>query len=87
MLPPIFNRAGFFDYSAEIIAHSDRYKEEFNLATYAKSIIDNLLTPGFDVYDQPKISNALQFIYADLGKPSKERADGIVSIGSVWYLR
>lgn len=73
VLPPIFDRAGFFDYSAEIIANSDRYKEEFNLATYAKSIIDNLLTPGFDVYDQPKIANALVFIYADLGEPSKER--------------
>jgi hypothetical protein len=72
LLPPIFNRAGFFDYSAETIANSDRYKEVFNLTTYAKSIIDNLLTPGFDVYDQPKISNALQFIYNDLGTPSKE---------------
>jgi hypothetical protein len=73
LLPPIFNRAGFFDYSAEIIANKDRYGSAFNLATYAKSIIDNLLTPGFDVYDQPKISNALQFIYDDLGTPSKEQ--------------
>jgi hypothetical protein len=73
LLPPIFNRAGFFDYSAEIIANKDRYESAFNLGTYAKSIIDNLLTPGFDVYDQPKISNALQFIYDDLGTPSKEQ--------------
>jgi hypothetical protein len=73
VLSPIFDRAGFFDYSAEIIAHSDRYKQVFNLSTYAKSIVDNLLTPGFDVYDQPKISNALQFVYEDLGQPSKEQ--------------
>ena len=72
VLPPVFDRAGFFDYSAEIIAHSDQYREAFSLSTYAKSIIDNLLTPGFDIYDQPKISNELQFIYGDLGKPSKE---------------
>jgi hypothetical protein len=72
VLPPIFDRAGFFDYSAEIIAHRDIYREVFNLSTYARSIIDNLLTPGFDVYDQPKISNALQFVYDDLGAPSKE---------------
>ncbi len=72
VLPPIFDRAGFFDYSAEIIAHTDIYKGVFNLSTYARSIIDNLLTPGFDVYDQPKISNALQFVYEDLGVPSKE---------------
>jgi len=72
VLPPIFDRAGFFDYSAEIIAHADLYKEVFNLSTYAKSIVDNLLTPGFDVYDQPKIANTLQFVYEDSGVPSKE---------------
>jgi hypothetical protein len=71
VLPPIFDRAGFFDYSAEIIAHADIYKEVFNLSTYAKSIVDNLLTPGFDVYDQPKISNTLHFVYDDSGVPSK----------------
>jgi hypothetical protein len=73
VLPPIFDRAGFFDYSAEIIANRDRYKEVFNFSSYARSIVDNLLTPGFDVYDQPKISNALQFVYEDLGAPSKEQ--------------
>jgi hypothetical protein len=72
VLPPIFDRAGYFDYSAEIIAHADVYKDVFSLSTYAKSIIDNLLTPGFDVYDQPKVSNTLMFVYADMGKPSKE---------------
>jgi len=72
ILPPIFDRAGFFDYSAEIIAHREQYKTVFNLSSYVKSIVDNLLTPGFDVYDQPKLGNALQFIYEDLGTPSKE---------------
>jgi hypothetical protein len=72
VLPPIFDRAGFFDYSAEIIAHKEQYKDVFNWSSYGKSIVDNLLTPGFDVYDWPKLSNALQFIYQDLGKPSKE---------------
>ena len=72
LLPPIAARAGFFDYSAEIIAHREQYATVFNLSSYAKSIIDNLLTPGFDVYDQPKISNALRFVYDGLGTPSKE---------------
>ena len=72
VLPPIFDRAGYFDYSAEIIAHADVYKDVFNLSTYAKSIIDNLLTPGFDIYDQPRTSNALVFVWAGLGVPSKE---------------
>ena len=43
----------------------------FSLSTYAKSIIDNLLTPGFDIFDQPKISNAIIFVYTDIGAPSK----------------
>ena len=71
VLPPIFDRAGFFDYSAEIIAHREQYKDVFRWSSYAKSIVDNLLTPGFDVYDWPKLSNALQFVYQDLGVPSK----------------
>jgi hypothetical protein len=71
VLPPIFARAGFFDFSAEIIAHADVYKDVFSFSTYAKSIIDNLLTPGFDVYDQPKVGNTLEFVYWDMGVPSK----------------
>jgi hypothetical protein len=71
VVPALAARAGFFDFSAEIIAHRDEYASVINLSSYAKSIVDNLLTPGFDVYDQPKISNALQFVYEDLGSPSK----------------
>jgi hypothetical protein len=73
LLPPVLSRAGFFDFSAEIIAHRDEYAGVLNLSTYAKSIVDNVLTPGFDVYDQPKISNAMRFTYEGLGTPSKER--------------
>jgi hypothetical protein len=72
VVPLVAARAGFFDFSAEIIAHKDEYASVINLSSYAKSIVDNLLTPGFDVYDQPKISNALQFVYNGWGSPSKE---------------
>jgi hypothetical protein len=72
VVPLIADRIGYFDYSAEIIAHRDEYASVINLSSYAKSIVDNLMTPGFDVYDQPKISNALQFVYDGLGSPSKE---------------
>jgi hypothetical protein len=43
-----------------------------NLPAYFKSIVDNDLTPGFDVYDQPKTATALQFVYRGWGVPSKE---------------
>lgn len=72
VVPLIADRIGFFDYSAEIIAHRYEYASVINVSAYAKSIVDNLLTPGFDVYDQPKISNALQFVYNGLGSPSKD---------------
>ena len=72
VVPLMADRAGYFDYSAEIIAHKDEYASVLNLSSYGKSIVDNVLTPGFDVYDQPKISNALQFVYYDMGSPSKE---------------
>jgi len=75
ILPPIFARAGFFDFAAEVIAHRQEYSSIFTPATYFKSIVDNLLTPGFDVYDQPKIGNSLKFVYDSMGDPSKEVAE------------
>ena len=70
----IFSRVGFLDFSAEIIAHSEKYAEIFNAKYYSKSIVDNLLTPGFDVYDTPKVSTALIFKYLQYndGIPSKK---------------
>lgn len=74
LVPPIAARAGFFDFSAEIIAHRDQYRGLFTLGTYGRSIVDNILTPGFDLYDQPKIANALQFVYRGWGTPSKAQS-------------
>jgi hypothetical protein len=71
VLPPVLARAGFFDFSAEIIAHRDKYSTIINLPAYGRSIVDNLLTPGFDIFDQPKMSNALRFVYMGSGPPSK----------------
>lgn len=71
LLPPIFARAGFLDFSAEIIAHRAQYREVIGFDYYGRSILDNLLTPGFDVFDSPKAANALQFIYQSWGTPSK----------------
>lgn len=71
LITPVVSRAGYFDFSAEVIAHRDEYRSVLNLASYGRSFIDNILTPGFDLFDQPKISNALQFTYRDWGEPSK----------------
>jgi hypothetical protein len=70
-LPTVLARVGYFDFSAELIAHHAEYRSVINLPVYGESIVDNILTPGFDVYDMPKVANALQFIYMDYGTPSK----------------
>ena len=71
LLSKTFDRIGYFDYSAEIIANRMHYAEIFNLEFYIKSAVDNILTPGFDIFDQPRVENALMFIYGNLGIPSK----------------
>ena len=75
LLAPMFARAGYFDFSAELIANHQRYRSVINIPAYERSIIDNLLTPGFDVFDQPKVSNSLHFVYEELGTPSKKLVD------------
>ncbi len=66
-------RAGYFDYSAEIIAHSDKYSTMFTVGNYFKSIIDNVLSPGFDVFDQPTITASLKYVYSsNLGVLSRK---------------
>lgn len=73
------SRAGYFDFSAEIIANSDHYAGTFTVGNYFKSIVDNLLTPGFEVFDQPKLSNSLKYAYSNsLGDASKSNeTDGV----------
>ncbi len=71
-LGQIFSRMGYFDFSAEAIANSEHYSGLFTAENYLKSIVDNILTPGFDLFDQPLISNSLKYHNADLGNPSKK---------------
>lgn len=62
----IASRAGFFDFTAEIMAHKKNYESIFTFSNYYKSIIDNVLTPGFDIYDIPKTSLSLMYKYKPL---------------------
>jgi hypothetical protein len=66
-----FSRAGYFDYTSELIAHKDKYKNVFTLQNYFESIIDNILSPGFDLFDQPMLSNTLKYTEGNLGSISK----------------
>jgi hypothetical protein len=71
-LGAVMARAGFFDFSAELMANRDLYSPVVNVGAYSRSIIDNVLTPGFDLYDQPKIANSIAFVYRGWGEPSKK---------------
>lgn len=69
----ITERIGFLDFSAEIIAHEKQYESVLSPTFYAKSLVDNLFTPGFDIFDTPRVSNALNFIYNKRGNISKQK--------------
>lgn len=71
-LVPIFDRIGFLDYATEIVTQKERYSVVINTGYYFQSIIDNVLTPGFNVFGTPKASNALIFIYENKGTPTHE---------------
>jgi hypothetical protein len=75
VLTPIFDRIGYLDYGAELVANQEKYKPIFTYKYYFMSIVDNILTPGFDVFNTPKISNAQKFIYNDEGTPMKSKVD------------
>lgn len=64
ILIPIFDRAGFLDFTIDAIKNADSYSYVINLQWQIKSIIDGL-TPGFDLFDKPLIANALIGIYSD----------------------
>jgi hypothetical protein len=66
ILRPLLDRAGFLSYAADIIANGEEYRKVINFEYYFKSIIDNGLTPGFNVFDIPKAANALRYIYLGL---------------------
>jgi hypothetical protein len=74
LLSPIFDRIGFLDYTAETIANSEKYKSILSIQYFLKSITDNVVTPGFDVFDVPLESNAMKFIYLpEFGTPLKSK--------------
>jgi len=68
LLNPIFDRTGYLDYATSLIKREKDFREVINPIYYFKSIVDNILTPGFDVFDTPKSANSLRFIYSDISK-------------------
>lgn len=74
LLRLFLDRVGYLSYAADIIAGSERYRAVINPGYYAKSFVDNVITPGFNVFDVPKAANGLRFIYLGL-KPNPTHED------------
>jgi hypothetical protein len=74
VLMGVFDRIGFLDYCAETMSNSDEYAGIFHPWYYFKSIVDNVLTPGFNVFDVPRAANATTFVYNQMGTPTISKA-------------
>ena len=59
----LFNRIGYLDCCADIVANIEKYEHIINLKYYLRSIVDNGLTPGFNIFETPRVANALSFVY------------------------
>jgi len=68
----IFERIGFLDFSTSLIAQREKFSVVLNPIYYTKSIIDNVLTPGFDVFNTPRASHALGHVAIGQGIPTRE---------------
>lgn len=70
VLAPVFDRIGFLDFSTEMIKNRDYLSKYLNTENYLKSVVDNLLTPGFNLFDMPKMSNVIDKCYEYKGTPN-----------------
>ena len=59
----VYDRIGFLDFSVEMIKNKDHFRNVINLKNEVKSIVDNALSPGFDVFDQARMSHLVDKSY------------------------
>ena len=68
----IFERIGFLDFSTSLIANREKFSGVVNPIYYSKSIVDNVLTPGFDVFNTPRVAHALGHVAVGQGIPTRD---------------
>lgn len=66
LLRPMFDRIGYLDMTADTITNARIYSSLLNLEYYTKSVIDNVFTPGSDIFDIPKAANNSVTLYHGL---------------------
>lgn len=75
VLRPMFDRTGYLDMAADTITNRDSYGQMINPVYYLKSVVDNVLTPGFDVFDVPKAANNAVSVYNNLPLLKRSEVD------------
>lgn len=58
----VFDRLGYLDFLVDAMKNHDRYGPVAGWSATMKSAVD-VLSPGFDVFDQPKTANAISYVY------------------------
>lgn len=80
----VFERIGFLDMATEMISNKKTYEKMVNLEYYTKSTIDGL-TPGFNVYNYPKVSNSLIYLYTNSNFSYVFGADRLSDFGGGYH--
>lgn len=62
LLDQVYARSGFLDFSVDIVANAKVYARYINLERYFMALCD-ALTPGFDFFGIPLVSNGLRGAY------------------------
>ena len=70
ILAPVFDRVAFFDFTVEMVQNRGYLCNYIKPSYYVESIVDNLLTPGFNIFDMPRMSYIVEKCYYIKGKPS-----------------
>ena len=66
LLIPIFDRISYLDFTSYYITYSEKFNKIFSFSYYFQSVVDNFLTPGFNIFDSPRVSNALFLLKNDI---------------------
>jgi hypothetical protein len=62
LLVPVFDRVGYLDFTVDMIKNADEYRSVINIPSGLASTVDGI-TPGFDLFNAPKLANALSGVY------------------------
>jgi hypothetical protein len=62
LLVPVFDRIAYLDFTVDMLKNSDEYRPVINVPSGLASIVDGM-TPGFDLFNAPKLANALSGVY------------------------